>query len=156
MTDTMPNALPNAMPDASGAISQHGDESLGTLFAAASRDLSALVHGEIELAKAEIRVEVKSAVMGGALFGAAALVSVLALPLLLIAAAYGLVAAGLPRAVAFLVVAAVALILAGVLAYFGKRAVSKVGPPKRTIRTAKDTAIFLKSPRSGDAQSPSS
>jgi hypothetical protein len=148
MLDTMPNTT--------RAGSQQGDESLGTLFAAASRDLSALVHGEIELAKAEIRVEVKSAAIGGALFGAAALVGALALPLLLIAAAYGLVAAGLPRAVAFLVVAAVLLILAGLLAFFGKRAVSKVGPPKRTIRTAKDTAIFLKSPRSGDAQSPSS
>jgi uncharacterized membrane protein YqjE len=152
MTDT----TPDAMPHATRTSSEHNDESLGTLFAAASRDLSALVHGEIELAKAEIRVEVKSAAMGGALFAAAALVSVLALPLLLIAAAYGLVAAGLPRAVAFLIVAAVVLLLAALLAFFGKRAISKVGPPKRTIRTAKDTAVFLKSPRSGDAQSPSS
>jgi hypothetical protein len=108
------------------------------------------------IAKNVFKVEVRSAVVGGALFGAAALVSALALPLLLIAAAYGLVAAGLPRAVAFLIVAAVLLLLAGVLALFGKRAVSKVGPPERTIRTAKDTAVFLKSPRSGDAQSPSS
>jgi uncharacterized membrane protein YqjE len=155
MTDTMPT-MPDAMPRTTRTNSEHNDESLGTLFAAASRDLSALVHGEIELAKAEIRVEVKSAAMGGALFAAAALVSVLALPLLLIAAAYGLVAAGLPRAVAFLIVAAVVLLLAALLAFFGKRAISKVGPPKRTIRTAKDTAVFLKSPRSGDAQSPSS
>jgi hypothetical protein len=140
----------------SGQHGQQGEESLGALFAAASRDLSALVQGEIELAKAEIRVEVKSAVTGGALFGAAALLGVLALPLLLIAAAYGLVAAGLPRAVAFLIVAAVLLALAGGLALFGKKAVSKVGPPERTIRTAKDTAVFLKSPRSGNAHSPSS
>jgi hypothetical protein len=139
-----------------GQQDQHGEESLGALFAAASRDLSALIRGEIELAKAEIRVEVKSAVTGGALFGAAALLGVLALPLLLIAAAYGLVAAGLPRAVAFLIVAAVLLVLAGLLALFGKKAVSKVGPPERTIRTAKDTAAFLKSPRSGNAHSPSS
>jgi hypothetical protein len=147
------------MPDltsTSGQQGQQGEESLGALFAAASRDLSALVHGEIELAKAEIRVEVKSAVTGGALFGAAALLGVLALPLLLIAAAYGLVAAGVPRAVAFLIVAAVLLVLAGVLALLGKKAVSKVGPPERTIRTAKDTAVFLKSPRSGNAHSPSS
>jgi hypothetical protein len=148
--------MPDTMPDATRASSQHGDESLGTLFAAASRDLSALIHGEIALAKAEIRVEVKAAAMGGAFFGAAALVGALALPLLLIAAAYGLVAAGLPRAVAFLIVAAALLVLAGALAFAGKRAVSKVGPPERTIRTTKDTAVFLKSPRSGHAQSPSS
>ena len=152
----MPDTMPDAMSDATGASHQQSDESLGALFAAASRDLSALIHGEIELAKAEIKIEVKSAATGGALFGAAAMLGALALPLLLIAAAYGLVAAGLPRAVAFLIVAGVLLLLAGVLAFFGKKAVGKVGPPKRTIRTAKDTAVFLKSPRSGDAQSPSS
>jgi hypothetical protein len=34
----------------------------------------------------------------------------------------------------------------------GKKAVSKVGPPERTIRTSKETAAFLKSPRSDDAK----
>ena len=126
------------------------------MFATASRDLSALVHGEIELAKAEFRVDVKHAVTGGAMFGGAGVLALHALPLLLIAAALGLVAAGLHPAVAFLVVAAAVLIIAGVLALIGKRSVSKVGPPERTIRTGKDTAAFLKSPRSGDAQSPSS
>jgi hypothetical protein len=53
-------------------------------------------------------------------------------------------------------VAAAVLLIAAVLAFIGKRTVSKVGPPERTIRTGKDTAAFLKSPRSGDAQSPSS
>jgi hypothetical protein len=144
------------MTDTTPRSSNQDDESLGALFATASRDLSALIHGEIELAKAEIRVDVKHAVTGGAMFGAAGLLAVLALPLLLIAAAYGLVAAGLHPAVAFLVVAGVLLIVAGGFAFIGKRAVSKVGPPKRTIRTGKDTAAFLKSPRSGDAQSPSS
>jgi hypothetical protein len=147
MTDTARSATPRTGPD---------EPTLGALFATASRDLSTLVRSEIALAKAEIKVDVKSAVTGGAMFGAAALLAVLSLPLLLIAAAYGLVAAGLPRAVAFLVVAAVLLVVAGVLVFIGKRAVSKVGPPERTIRTSKDTAAFLKSPRSGDAHSPSS
>jgi Putative Actinobacterial Holin-X, holin superfamily III len=144
------------MTDTTPRSSHQNEESLGALFATASRDLSALVHGEIELAKAEIKVEVKHAVTGGAMFGAAGLLAALALPLLLIAAAYGLVAAGLHPSVAFLIVAAALLVVAGAFAFIGKRAVSKVGPPKRTIRTSKDTAAFLKSPRSGDAQSPSS
>jgi hypothetical protein len=144
------------MTDTAPRSSRQDEESLGALFATASRDLSALVHGEIELAKAEIRVDIKNAFTGGAMFGAAALLLVLMLPLLLIAAAYGLVAAGLHPAVAFLVVAAALLVIAAVLAFIGKRAVSKVGPPKRTIRTGKDTAAFLKSPRSGDAQPPGS
>jgi Putative Actinobacterial Holin-X, holin superfamily III len=144
------------MTDTAPRSGHQDEESLGALFATASRDLSALVHGEIELAKAEIRVDVKNALTGGALFGAAGVLLILMLPILLISAAYGLVAAGLHPAVAFLVIAGALLVIAAVLAFIGKRSVSKVGPPKRTIRTGKDTAAFLKSPRSGDAQSPSS
>jgi Putative Actinobacterial Holin-X, holin superfamily III len=144
------------MTDTTPRSSQQSDESLGTLFASASRDLSTLVHSEIELAKAEIKFDVKNAAVGGAMFGAAAFLGVLALVLLLIAAAYGLVAAGLDASIAFLVVAAALLVLAAVLALVGRKAVGKVGPPERTIRTGKDTAAFLKSPRSGDAPTPTS
>lgn len=145
------------MTDTTSRSSQQSDDpSLGALFAAASRDLSALVHDEIKLAKAEIKVDVKNAATGGALFGVAGVLGLMALPLLLIAAAYGLVAAGLDPAIAFLIVAGALLVIAAVLALVGKKAVSRVGPPERTIRTTKDTATFLKRPRSGDARSPSS
>jgi hypothetical protein len=131
------------------------EDTLGALFAAASRDLSALIRSEIELAKAEVRQDVKHGATGGAMFGAAAFLGVLAFILLSVAAAYGLVAAGLHPAVAFLVVAGSYLLLAVVLALVGKKAVSQVGPPERTIRTSKDTAAFLKSPRSNGADAPS-
>jgi hypothetical protein len=131
------------------------EETLGALFAAASRDLSTLVRSEIELAKAEVRSDVKNGVLGGAMFGAAAFLGVLAVILLSVAAAYGLVALGLHAGLAFLLVAVLYLLLAALLAFVGKRAVGKVGPPERTIRTSKDTAAFLKSPRSGDAPKPS-
>ena len=127
------------------------EETLGALLATATRDLSSLVRSEIELAKAEVKVDVKNGVLGGAMFGAAGLLGVLAIILLSIAAAYGLVAAGLHPGWAFLIVAVVYLLIAGVLALVGKRAVSKVGPPERTIRTSKETAAFLKSPRTGEA-----
>lgn len=133
---------------------QQPEQSLGALFAEASRDLSTLVHDEIELAKAEVRRDVKNGVTGGAMFGAAGFVAVLAVILLSIAAAYGLVAAGLHPGWAFLIVAAVYLVAAVVLALMGKRAVAKVGPPKRTIRTSKETAAFLKHPRSANADTP--
>lgn len=131
-----------------------GEETLGALIATASRDLSALVRSEIELAKAELRVDVKNGATGGAMFGAAAFLGVLVVILLSIAAAYGLVALGLHPGLAFLAVAVFYLLVAGVLVLVGKRTVSKVGPPERTIRTSKDTAAFLKSPRSGDAPTP--
>ena len=133
---------------------QQPQQSLGQLFAEASRDLSALVHDEIELAKAEIRRDVKNGVTGGAMFGAAAFVAVLAVILLSIAAAYGLVALGLHPGWAFLIVAAVYLLAAVIFVLVGKKAVSKVGPPERTIRTSKETAAFLKHPRSANAEIP--
>jgi hypothetical protein len=133
---------------------QQPEQTLGALFADASRDLSSLVHDEIELAKAEIRRDVKNGALGGAMFGAAGFVAVLAVILLSIAAAYGLVALGLHPGWAFLIVAVVYLVAAAVFVLMGKRAVSKVGPPKRTIRTSKETAAFLKHPRSANAEIP--
>jgi hypothetical protein len=131
------------------------EQTLGALVVNASRDLSALVRSEIELAKAELRAEAKNGAAGAGMFGAAGFLGLLAVVLLSIAAAYGLVALGLHPAWAFLIVAAVYLLVAAVLVLVGKRAVSKVGPPERTIRTSKDTATFLKSPRSdGSAGAP--
>ena len=133
---------------------QEPEQTLGALFADASRDLSSLVHSEIALAKAEVRREVKNGITGGAMFGAAGFLVVLAVILLSIAAAYGLVAAGLHPGWAFLIVAGAYLLVAVVLALAGKQAVSKVGPPTRTIRTSKETAAFLKHPRSANVETP--
>ena len=131
------------------------EATLGALVVNASRDLSALVRSEIELAKAEIRVDVKNGATGGAMFGAAGFLGLLAVVLLSIAAAYGLVALGLHPGWAFLIVAGVYLLVAALLVLVGRRAIRKVGPPERTIRTSKDTASFLKSPRSdGSAGAP--
>jgi hypothetical protein len=131
-------------------------ETLGALFATASRDLSTLVRSEVELAKAEIRADVKNGVTGGAMFGAAAFLGVLAVILLSIALAQGLVRAGVVSWLAFVIVAVFYLLLAGVLVLVGKKAVSKLGPPERTIRTSKETAAFLKNPRSTDGHAPTS
>ncbi len=125
------------------------EETLGMLFANASRDLSALVHSEIALAKAEIRVDVKNAAKGGAMFGAAAYLGVVASILLFLTIALFLAWLGLEAWVAFLIVTVLLLLVAGLLAFVGKKAVSKVGPPERTLRTSKDTVAFLKSPTSG-------
>ena len=125
------------------------EETLGMLFANASRDLSTLVHSEIELAKAEIRLDVKNAAKGGAMFGAAGFLGLLSLVLLSITIALFIAWLGLDAWLAFLIVTVFYLLVAGVLALVGKKAVSKVGPPERTMRTSKDTVAFLKSPTSG-------
>ena len=138
MTDTSHTSAPGTQPE----------ETLGMLFANASRDLSALVHGEIARAKAEIRVDVTNAAKGGAMFGAAASLGVVASILLFITLALFLAWLGLEAWLAFLIVTVVLLLVAGLLALVGKRAVAKVGPPERTLRTSKDTVAFLKSPTS--------
>jgi hypothetical protein len=144
------------MTETTPAGSPQNDESLGVLFATASRDLSTLVRSEIELAKVELATGAKKGAAGGGMFAAAGFLCLLAVILLTISAAFGLVAAGLDPAIAFLIVAGVLILLAVVLALVGKKAFGSLGAPERTIRTTKDTAAFLKSPRSGDATSPSS
>lgn len=122
------------------------DQTLGALVAQASQDLSALVRHEVELAKAEVRLDVRQAAKGGAMFGAAAYLGVLASVLLALTVALFLAWLGLPAWLAFLVVSVVLLLAAGGLALAGKKAAAQVRPPERTLRTSKDTVAFLKHP----------
>lgn len=121
------------------------EPTVGQLFAAVSRDLSSLVRSEIELAKAEIKDDVRSAGTGGGMLGAAAFLSLLAVILLSIAAAYALTALGLHPAWAFLIVAGFYLLVAGVLGLVGVRSFKQIKPPERTIKTAKESAALLNS-----------
>lgn len=124
------------------------ERTLGQLVAQATQDVSEIVRAEIALAKAEIAVDVKNGAIGGGMFGAAGYLGFLASILLVIAAGYGLRAAGLPAWAAFLVLAVVLLLLAGILALIGRSRFKKVGPPKRAIANAQATLAAVKpSPR---------
>ena len=93
-------------PYASGIGGPDGAEpSIAALVAEASRDLSSLLRAEVDLAKAEIKDEAKSAAKGGAMFGAAAFLGLLAVILLSAALAYGLMAFGIWTWLAFVIVA---------------------------------------------------
>lgn len=118
--------------------------SLGELVAAASRDMSILVRSEIALAKAELSTEAKKAAAGGGMFGAAAFLGLYALTMLSFAAAYGIVALGLDEGWSFLTVGGAYLLIAGLLILVGVKALKKIGPPERTLRTAKETVHVLK------------
>jgi hypothetical protein len=120
------------------------ERTLGQLVAQASDDLSGIVRAEIALAKAELRADVKNAALGGAMFGAAGYLGLLASIALMITVAYALVAAGLAPWLAFLIVAVVLLVLAGILALVGRSRITKLGPPERTIRSAKETIAAVK------------
>jgi hypothetical protein len=128
-----------------------GERTLGQLVADASKDLSTIVRSEVALAKAELKRDVRAGVLGALMFVVAGVFAFLALILLLIAAAYGLVAAGLSPWLAFLIVGGALLLLGVLLVLVGKSRLGKISPPERTIRTSKETVAALKQRRGSDA-----
>ena len=126
--------------------SRTNDASLGELVANATRDLSSLVHQEIELAKVEIKRDVVAAGKGAGMFGGAGFTGVFALLFLSVSAAYGLHWLGVPLGCSFFAIGAIYLILAAFLALTGKKSLTKVGPPEKTIESLKDDAAWAKHP----------
>jgi hypothetical protein len=125
-------------------VNPAAERSLGQLVAQATQDMTEIVRAEMALAKAEIKSDVRNGAMAGGLFGAAGYVVVLATILLSIATGYALVAVGLAPWLAFLILGGVYLLLAALLALVGKSRVSRVGPPERAIRSARQTLAAVK------------
>jgi hypothetical protein len=114
----------------------NGQESLGDLVAIAAKDVSQLIRYEIDLAKRELRADVKRAAMTGALFGFAAFIACLVLVLLSFALAYGLRAAGVGALYVCFVYAAVILVItAVVLAVTGYLVAQKFSKMRQTRKT---------------------
>jgi uncharacterized membrane protein YqjE len=122
-----------ARPIGSGADS---DASIGALVAGIQQDITTLVRGEVELAKAELRESAGRAGAGAGMLGAAAFLVLLAVVLLSIALGYGLVALGLHPALAFLIVAVFYLIVAGILGLLGRRRLEQIKGPERAKQAA--------------------
>lgn len=120
------------------------DKSIGELVALASSNVSHLIKSEIDLAKLELKGDVKKAAWGGVLFSIAGLIAGLIVILLSIAAAYGLVALGIWHWAAFLIVAGVYLVLALILIAIGYWRMKKIDGAKRTRRTIKDDLAALR------------
>jgi protein-S-isoprenylcysteine O-methyltransferase Ste14 len=117
--------------------------SVGQLVASATAELSALVHDEIALAKAEIRQDVKRGVVGGGAAVVAGVLLLFSLPVFSFAAAYGIHNLGLGLAWSFLIVGGAFIVLALILLLLALRKFKKVKPPERSIRSAKETASVL-------------
>ena len=123
------------------------EKSLGELVAAATADVSTLMRKEVELAKVELKAEVKNAGKGAGAFGAAGFAGLLGLLFLSIALAYGFSKIiGDHVGFGFLIVGVLYLVVAGIAALVGKKSIKKVGPPERTIETVKDDVAFAKHP----------
>ena len=123
------------------------EQSLGELVATATRDLSLLVHKEVELAKTEIAAEVKRAGIGAGFLGGAGFVGLFAFTFLAVAAALGISeGADLPLWVGFVCIGGLFGAMAGLLALLGVGKFVKVKGPQRTIRTVKDDIAWAKHP----------
>ena len=122
------------------------ERTLGQLIASASADFSAIVRGEIALAKAEVGKQVKKAGVGGALLAAAGVVGFYSVYFIFTTIAEAIQALGLPRWLSFLIVTVFMLLVAAVLAFLGIRKMKTVEPtPAKTIESTKATVAGLKS-----------
>jgi hypothetical protein len=123
-----------------GAASQ---ESVGGLVSLAVKDITQLVRYELDLAKMELKTDVRRVGIGAALFGLSAFVGCLVLMLLCFALAYGLMALGIWGWAAFLITAGACVLVAALAVGIGILSVKKFGGLPRTRRTVSDDIAIL-------------
>ena len=130
-----------ANPDVAGTPEQ---PSIGTLVAEATQSFSTMLHGEIELAKLELKSSVRNAGTGAVMFIGAGVILAFSLTFGLIALAEGLVTLHIWRWAAYLIVFGFLVLLALLLLFIGVRKVKRVRPPKQTIDSTKETVTALR------------
>ena len=123
------------------------ERSIGQLFASATTEMSALVHDEIALAKAQLKQDVKRGATSGGAFSAAGMLLLFSLPMLNFALAYGIRTwSHWNLAVCFLLSFAANVVVAGLLGLIGmsfaKKAKKGKGPQK-VAASVKETAGVL-------------
>jgi uncharacterized membrane protein YqjE len=112
------------------------DQSLGDLVALAAKDVSQLIRYEIDLAKTELREDVRRVGLAAGLGGFSFFFGCLVLVFLGFAYAYGLIAAGVWGWAAFLIVAGTCVVFAAAavgIAYLKVRKLSGLRLTKKTV-----------------------
>ena len=119
-------------------------ESLGQLVSLAVRDVSQLIKWEIDLAKLELRDDIKRLGISGAMLGVAAFIGCLVLVLLSFAAAYGLIAAGIWDWAAFLIIAGAYVLVAGTAVLIGMQKMRRLSALRRTRTSVQGSIAMLR------------
>jgi uncharacterized membrane protein YqjE len=132
-------AVPAAHRPASGAE----DQSLGNLVSLAVNDMSQLIRCELDLAKLELKSDLRRLGIGGVLIGVAAFVGCLVLMLLSFAFAYGLITLGIWTWAAFLIVAGVYVLLAALAVLIAYTRVSKLSGLSKTRRSVQEGLALI-------------
>jgi hypothetical protein len=120
------------------------EPTIGKLVVDASRDISALVQSEIQLAKAEIKVSLSTSAVAIAAFAVAGFLMLLAIVIVSVAIAFFIHMTGLDLAWCFLIVFGGYVLLALLLALFGVLRIKKVRGPQRAIAQAKQIPSAFK------------
>lgn len=120
------------------------DHSLGDLVALAAKDVSQLIRYEIDLAKTELRGDMRRVGLAGALAGVAAFVGCLVLVLLCVAFAFGLTALGIWNWAAFLIVAGTCVLLAAAAVGVALLKVRHLSGLKRTRKSVTEGLSMLR------------
>ena len=120
------------------------DRSLSELVSEVTGEIATLFRKEVELARVETSEQVSRAAKAGGMLGAAAVIGFLDLILFSFAAAWAL-SEVVPEGVAFLIVAVVFAIVAGVLTMAGKKRIANINPvPNQTVQTVKEDVQVAK------------
>ncbi len=119
------------------------DQSLGDLVSQAIGDVSQLVRYELDLARLELKADLRRIGIAGGLAGFAAIVGCVVVIMLCWAYAYGLVALGIWAWAAFLIVAGTLVVLAAVAVLIGVLLVRRMSGLRRTVRTVQDDLTML-------------
>jgi hypothetical protein len=132
-------AEPAVRPTADDA----SDQSLGDLVSQAVGDVSQLIKYEIDLARLEIKSDIRRIATAGGLVGFAGVVGAMTLVMLCWAYAYGLVALGIYPWAAFLIVSGTLVLLGGLAILIGVLLVRRMSGLRRTVRTVQDDLTML-------------
>ena len=132
----MSTPLDPAVPPAPGPRPAD-DQSVGELFSEVAEDLSTLMHQEVELAKAEIRLSAKRAGKGAGMLAGAGLGVWMVLLFVSIAAWWG-IGDSIGHGWSALIVAAIWLVIAAILGQTGRREVTAVPGAPQTAQTVRE------------------
>jgi hypothetical protein len=120
------------------------EASVGSLVSLAVKDVTQLVRYELDLAKLELKADVRRLGIGGALLGVSAFVGCLVLMLLCFALAYGLITLGIWSWAAFLITAGACVLLAGLAVAVGVLMMKKLGGLSKTRKTVQEDIAVLR------------
>ena len=127
------------------------DQSIGDLVSVAARDISQLVRYELDLAKLELKADVKRLGVGAGLLGIALFAGCLVLMLLCFAFAYGLNTLGIWLWASFLIVAGACVLIIGGAALIALRMVRRVTGLSKTRSSLADGMSLLHRRKSAPA-----